>query len=167
MPMSKRRWISARVIRVNSVLNKYKMRIVDRMIAAIEPNDAEGETPLLPILNRYKPIGTSAAVDFFTTRPCYTTQRSQVNLVVLDTEIWERVACVCLESSESVKYYVRNDHLGLSIPYEYQGITHIYEPDFIVRLVNGSKSAFGNQGLSKRSGTCEICRRKKVGVRCQ
>ena len=118
-------------------LDKYKMRIVDRMMAAIEPNDAEGETPLLPILNRYKPIGTSAAVDFFTTRTCYGTQRSQVNQVVLDTEIWERLACIELESSEVVKSYVRNDHLGLSIPYEYQGITHNYEPDFIVRLVNG------------------------------
>ena len=117
-------------------LDKYKMRIVDRMMAAIEPNDAEGETPLLPILNRYKPIGTSAAVDFFTTRTCQGTQRSQVNLVVLDTEIWEREACFTLESSESVKCYVRNDHLGLSIPYEHQGITHNYEPDFIVRLVN-------------------------------
>ena len=117
-------------------LDKYKMRIVDRIMAAIEPNDTQGETPLLPILNRYKPVGTSAAVDFFTTRTCYGTQRSQVNQVVLDTEIWERLACVELESSEVVKCYVRNDHLGLSIPYEYQGITHNYEPDFIVRLVN-------------------------------
>ena len=117
-------------------LDKYKMRIVDRMIAAIEPNDAEGEMPLLPILNRYKPIGTSAAVDFFTTRACQGTQRSQVNLVVLDTDTWERVACLQLENSGAVKYYVRNDHLGLRIPYEYQGITHHYEPDFIVRLVN-------------------------------
>ena len=118
-------------------LDKYKMRIVDRMMAAIEPNDAEGEMPLMPILNRYKPIGTSAAVDFFTTRTCHGTQRSQVNQVVLDTETWERSACFWLESSESVKCYVRNDHLGLRIPYEHQGITHIYEPDFIVRLVNG------------------------------
>ena len=117
-------------------LDKYKMRVVDRIMAKIEPNDAEGETPLLPILNRYKPIGTSAAVDFFTTRPCQGTGRSQVNLVVLDTGIWEREACFTLERSDAVKYYVRNDHLGLSIPYEYQGITHNYEPDFIVRLVN-------------------------------
>ena len=70
MPMSKRRWILVRVKSVNSVLTNINMRIVDRMIAAIEPNDAEGEIPLLPILNRYKPIGTSAAVDFFTTRAC-------------------------------------------------------------------------------------------------
>ena len=116
---------------------KYVMRVVDRMMAAIEPNDMEGETPLLPILNRYKPIGTSAAVDFFTTRTCHGTQRSQVNQVVLDTETWERAALFWLESSEAVKCYVRNDHLGLSIPYEHQGITHNYEPDFIVRLMNG------------------------------
>lgn len=118
-------------------LDKYKMRIVDRMMAAIEPNDTEGETPLLPILNRYKPIGTSAAVDFFTTRTCQGTRRSQVNQVVLDTETWERAAWFWLESSEAVKCYVRNDHLGLSIPYEYQGITHNHKPDYIVRLVNG------------------------------
>ena len=116
---------------------KYVTRIVERLMAAIQPNETQGEVPLLPILNRYKPIGTSAAVDFFTKRTCHGTQRSQVNQVVLDTEKWERSACFWLEQSEAVKYYVRNDHLGLSIPYEYQRITHNYEPDFIVRLKNG------------------------------
>ena len=33
-------------------------------------------------------------------------------------------------------YYVRNDHLGFGIPYEYTGTPHSYEPDFIVRLKN-------------------------------
>ena len=36
-----------------------------------------------------------------------------------------------------VKYYVNNDHLGLNIPYEYEGVGHYYEPDFLVRLTNG------------------------------
>ena len=116
---------------------KYVMRIVERLMAAIQPDETQGEVPLLPILNRYKPVGTSAAVDFFTKRACHGTQRSQVNQVVLDTGKWERSACFWLEQSEAVKYYVRNDHLGLSIPYEYQRITHSYEPDFIVRIKNG------------------------------
>ena len=30
-----------------------------------------------------------------------------------------------------------NDHLGLGIPYEHDGTSHLYEPDFIVRLTNG------------------------------
>ena len=93
-------------------LDKYKMRIVDRMMAAIEPNDAEGEMPLMPILNRYKPIGTSAAVDFFTTRTCHGTQRSQVNQVVLDTETWERSACFWLESIRVCKMLCPQRSLG-------------------------------------------------------
>lgn len=42
-----------------------------------------------------------------------------------------------LESSEVVKFYVRNDHLDFSIPYEFMGVSHAFFPDFIVRLTNG------------------------------
>ena len=115
---------------------RYTTRIVERLMAAIQPNEVEGETPLLPIRNRYKPIGTSAEVDFMTTRSCHGTERSQINQVVLDTETWESSACFRLERSDVVDYYVRNDHLGLGIPYEYTDVSHSYEPDFIVRLKN-------------------------------
>ena len=49
----------------------------------------------------------------------------------------------------SIKYYVRNDHLGLSIPYEHQGITHSYEPDFIVRLKNGINVLLETKGYKR------------------
>ena len=116
---------------------KYVTRIVERLMTAIQPDETKGEIPLLPILNRYAPIGTSANVDFLTPRPCTETQRSHVNQVVLDTGTWERAAKFRLEQSEVVECYVRNDHLGLGIPYEHDGISHLYEPDFIVRLTNG------------------------------
>ena len=116
---------------------KYVTRIVERLMTAIQPDETKGEIPLLPILNRYAPIGTSADVDFLTPRPCTETQRSHVNQVVLDTGTWERAAKFRLEQSEVVECYVRNDHLGLGIPYEHDGISHLYEPDFIVRLTNG------------------------------
>ncbi|MBC8233486.1 DEAD/DEAH box helicase family protein [bacterium] len=116
---------------------KYVTRIVERLVAAIQPNETEGEIPLMPILNRYKPIGTSVEVDFITTRRCHQAQRSQVNQVVLDTQTWESSACFYLEQSDAVDYYVRNDHLGFVIPYEYTGVNHGYEPDFLVRLQNG------------------------------
>ena len=116
---------------------KYVTRIVERLMTAIQPNETKGEVPLLPILNRYAPIGTSADVDFLTPRPCTETQRSHVNQVVLDTNTWERAAKFRLEQSPVVECYVRNDHLGLGIPYEHDGISHRYEPDFIVKLTNG------------------------------
>lgn len=117
--------------------DKYVTLIVERLMTAIQPDEAKGEIPLLPILNRYAPIGTSADVDFLTARPCVATERSHVNQVVLDTDTWERAAKFRLEQSDVVACYVRNDHLGLGIPYEYNGFSHLYEPDFIVRLTNG------------------------------
>ncbi len=117
--------------------DKYVTLIVERLMTAIQPDEAKGEIPLLPILNRYAPIGTSTDVDFLTARPCVATERSHVNQVVLDTDTWERAAKFRLEQSNVVECYVRNDHLDLGIPYEYNGFSHLYEPDFIVRLTNG------------------------------
>jgi len=118
-------------------LQTYVDRMVGYLCDAIRPDDAEGEPPLVPVLNRYKPIGTSAEVDFTTTRPCHGTQKSHVNQVVLDTKTWESSVTFRLEASALVERYARNDHLGLLIPYEFQGVDHSYEPDFIVRLTNG------------------------------
>jgi len=121
-------------------LEKYVMRMVERLRDSILPDTAEGEPPLVPILNRYKPIGTTADVDFKTVRPCHGTQRSHINQVVLDTDTWESAAAFRLEILAQrgiISCYARNDHLGLVIPYEYQGVFHGYEPDFIVRLSNG------------------------------
>lgn len=65
-------------------LEKYVRRIVERLRDAIVPDEAEGEPPLMPILNRYKPIGTTSEVDFKTTRPCHATFKSHIDQVVLD-----------------------------------------------------------------------------------
>lgn len=119
-------------------LEKYVRPLVERFMSAIEPNEEEGEPPLLPILNRYKPIGSTSEVDFKTTRPCYGTILSHINQVVLDTNSWEQAAAFRLEqATDMVDFYARNDHLEFSIPYEYLGTPHSYFPDFLVRLTNG------------------------------
>lgn len=118
-------------------LQTYMSRAMSRLLDAIQPNDAEGETPLLPILNRYKPIGTTADVDFKTIRRVHATTKSHLNQTVLDTQTWESAAAFRLEESPHVEFYARNDHLGLAIGYEYDDGSHWYEPDFLVRLTNG------------------------------
>lgn len=118
-------------------LEKYVRRLVERLRDAIVPDDTEGEPPLLPLLNRYKEIGTTAEVDFKTTRPCFATQTSHLNQVVADTKTWETSVAFKLEQCVRdgiVRCYARNDGLGLTIPYEYMGVDHAYEPDFLVRL---------------------------------
>jgi DNA modification methylase len=119
-------------------LEKYVRRIVERLRDGIVPDASEGELPLLPILNRYKSTGTTTEVDFKTTRPCHATVKSHIDQVVLDNLSWEASASFRLESSSAVAFYARNDHLGLLIPYEYTGLDHVYEPDFLLRLSNGA-----------------------------
>lgn len=129
------------------VLDTYLEPLVERLINAIEPCTEEGEPPMLPILNRYKPIGSTAEVNFKTTRPCSTTTHSHINLVAADTDTWEQAAAFRLEQSKAVKFYARNDHLELVIPYEYQGLSHAYTPDFLVRLIDDSTLILEIKGM--------------------
>ncbi len=121
-------------------LEKYVKRLVERLRDSIEPDDSAGEPPLLPILYRYKPIGTTADVDFKTTRPCFAAHFSHINQVAADTAKWEASATFKIEQCclrGIVRCYARNDGLQFYIPSEYQGVNRHYEPDFLVRLTNG------------------------------
>ncbi|MBL8879125.1 MAG: DEAD/DEAH box helicase family protein [Phycisphaerales bacterium] len=136
-------------------LQKYVERIVELLCDAIVPDQSEGEVPLLPVLNRYKPFGTTAEVEFTTTRPCHGTQKSHINQVVLDTQTWEASAAFRLEQSDAVECYARNDHLGLMIPYEFQGVDNHYEPDFIVRFKNGLLVVLETKGFEDAKATAK------------
>lgn len=121
-------------------LEQYARQIVERLSDRIEPDDEAGEPPLLPVLNRTKPIGSTSDVNFKTVRPCHATQASHVNQVVLDTETWESSAAFHIEGAVRdgvVQCYAKNEGMGLAIPYEYLGVAHSYEPDFIIRLRSG------------------------------
>ena len=65
-------------------------------------------------------------------------EKSHVSHVVLDGpkgNTWEEAVAELLEADNRVESYVKNDHLGFSIPYVYKGRSHEYVPDFLVRLV--------------------------------
>ena len=118
-------------------LQTYAQRIVSVLLDAIEPDDARGEAPLVPRLNRYKPICSTGAVHFKTVKPVQATVKSHINFVACDTQSWEQAAMFQLERSAAVICYARNDRLEFNIPYELFDQPHVYEPDFIVRLLNG------------------------------
>ena len=117
-------------------LDRYVVRIRERMVAAIEPDAPSGETPMLPLLNRFRPIGTTADVDYATKRPVHATVRSHVDQVILDSS-WEQTVAFYLEDSSRVAFYVRNAPAFLTIPYTHDKVARNYEPDYIVRLGDG------------------------------
>jgi len=102
------------------VLLKYSQRIVERLLQAIEPDIEAGELPLLPLIERFRPIGSTSEVLFRTVRPCVGTTKSHISHVVLDAPKWEHSVAYQLERIPEVITYTRNDHLDFTIPYEWQ-----------------------------------------------
>lgn len=122
-------------------LQTYAQRIIGLLVAAILPDEEQGEAPLLPRLNRYRPIGSTENVHFKTVKPVQATQASHLNFVACDTKSWEQAAMFQLEhlaKKDGVLCYARNDHMEFNIPYELYGVSQVYEPDFLVRLRNGT-----------------------------
>jgi hypothetical protein len=120
-------------------LQTYAQRIIGLLIAAITPDDRQGEAALLPRLNRYKPIDSTGRVRFKTVKPVQITGASHLNFVACDTNSWEQAATFQLEklAKEGIVFcYARNDRLEFNIPYELYGNPQVYEPDFIVRLTH-------------------------------
>ncbi len=115
-------------------LLKYKQRIIERLTEAIEPDTESGEPPLLPVIERFRPIGSTSEVLFRTSRPCVGTTKSHISHVVLDAPKWEHSVAYQLEQIPEVIAYAKNDHLDFTIPYEWQGVRHEYRPDYLIRL---------------------------------
>jgi type III restriction enzyme len=114
-------------------LLKYKQRIIERLTEAIEPDTEAGEPPILPIIERFRPIGSTSEVLFRTVRPCVGTTKSHISHVVLDAPQWEHSVAYQLERMPAVIAYARNDHLDFTIPYEWEGVRHEYRPDYLIR----------------------------------
>jgi len=115
-------------------LAPYYAWAVERLLEAIHPDTDKGETPELPRYEALRRAGSSADVDFWTSRDAREVVKSHVNCVVADTKRWEQSAAFYLDKHPAVDAFVKNAGLGFAIPYLHNGQTHDYVPDFIVRL---------------------------------
>ena len=65
------------------------------------------------------------------------TEKSEVSHVTLDGKAatpGSSSSPASCELNQNVAAYVKNDHLGFTIPYVHKGRSHSYLPDFLVRL---------------------------------
>ena len=92
-----------------------------------------GEKRLMPILRPYEAIGSTDDVLFETTKTCYLTTKSHLNLVAQDSG-WESKLADVLETMPEVVAYAKNQQLNFKIPYTYEGRAANYVPDFLIRL---------------------------------
>jgi type III restriction enzyme len=111
----------------------------DRIYKAIVAS-TDGTAVLKPILRPYDTLGSTGYVDFDTTRPVYATKADKCHIshVIADTGSWEQKLAQTLEDDmPEVIRYVKNDHLGFTIPYTLNGEERQYLPDFLACLDDG------------------------------
>jgi type III restriction enzyme len=100
-----------------------------------------GNKPVKALIDAYNPKGSSAFVNFTTskeTRWETSPTKSHVNWVVCDGD-WEAEFCRVVESHPKVLSYVKNQGLGLEVPYLMGPTQRKYLPDFIVRVDDGQE----------------------------
>ncbi|MBI5017135.1 MAG: DEAD/DEAH box helicase family protein [Deltaproteobacteria bacterium] len=115
-------------------LSPYYGWLVEALLQNLRGDVEEGEAPELPLLETSRGPGSTAEVDFWTSRDAREVTKSQVNYVVADTKRWEQSAAYYLDTHPAVAAFVKNAGLGLGIPYLHNGEQHEYVPDFVLRL---------------------------------
>ncbi len=118
-------------------LPEARHRASEKLFTSVLRAEGSRHGILRPVLRRFDSEGSTEDVDFLSRKAVVATAKSHVNYVVLDGKkgnTWEELLATLLEESEDVGAYVKNDHLGFSIPYVHEGQTHQYIPDFLCRL---------------------------------
>ena len=107
---------------------------MDQLTQAIKPDAGAGEIPELPRYETRRGAGSTADVDFWTSRDVREAVHSHVNFVVADTRVWEQSGAYLIDGHSATAAFVKNAGLGVGIPYIDNGQTHEYLPYFVVLL---------------------------------
>lgn len=109
-----------------------------RIVAAIVSSQIGTNNPKV-LLDPYSPEGSTADVNFYTSKDVYETSplRSHLNYAVLDSD-WEAAFCQVVEKHSLVRAYVKNQGMGFEVPYRSGSQMKRYIPDFIVRIDDGN-----------------------------
>jgi type III restriction enzyme len=121
-------------------LSPYYGWVVERLVEAIRPDTAQGESPEVPRYEANRGPGSTAEVDFWTSREPREVVNSHLNYMVPDTLKWEQSATYYIDTHPMTDAFVKNAGLGFSIPYLDNGEMHDYIPDFIIRLKTPEKA---------------------------
>jgi type III restriction enzyme len=98
-----------------------------------------GQNQIKAILDPYNPAGSTAHVSFNTsktTRWKTAPNKCHLNWVICDSD-WEVEFCRVAEAHPRVRAYVKNQGLGLEVPYLMGSTPRKYLPDFIVQVDDG------------------------------
>ena len=145
-----RRWLDEGYLRCSGntypaqvLYREIANRTVERIYAAIadaarlDPDTTD--TVIKAVIDPYNPTGSTRHVNFTTSKRLRWQTRedkSHVNWAICDSE-WEVEFCRVAEEDPRVLAYVKNQGLGLGVPYYLGEAEKTYVPDFIVLVDDG------------------------------
>lgn len=132
-------WYENKVLLLNISDQRFKRllwfeepkKIVDHIARGIN-TDQNTKEFIRPVFNYYNKFNSTKYVNGNTIKEVYPTKKSHVNYVVMDSD-WEAIAAKTMEELPQVKSYVKNQFLGLAVPYVKDGIDKNYFPDFVAQ----------------------------------
>ncbi|MDD4429470.1 MAG: DEAD/DEAH box helicase family protein [Paludibacter sp.] len=111
---------------------------------------AENTEKLSAVFDKERPIRSTGDMrTWFTSKPCEWLDKSHISHCVYDSG-WEASEAYFLEKSDLVKSFIKNDHLGFFILYNFNGVIRKYYPDFMIRLINGEYLILETKGVDNQ-----------------
>ncbi|MHB8257129.1 MAG: BPTD_3080 family restriction endonuclease [Acidiferrobacterales bacterium] len=144
-------------------LNPYFGKAIAMLFNAMEPVDKGGASQEKAILAPGAAATRSTRfVDFHTGKALHDVEKCHLSAAVFDSD-WERQAAELLGTHATVEAWVKNDRLGLVVPYRKDGVSRKYLPDFVVELKNGDRLLIEIKGqigdaMIKRAAAERWCR---------
>ena len=115
-------------------ISPYYGWVIENLMQAIRPDTLQGEAPEVAIYETSRGPGSTADVDFWTSKEVREVINSHLNYMVADTRTWEQSASYYIDKHPAMSAFVKNQGLGFAIPYFYNGQNHDYLPDFLIKL---------------------------------
>ena len=111
-------------------------KIINHIGNFIKSSSKEAPAAILDAVRPTRSTATSAT--WYTTKPTQPIQKSQISHIVIDSG-WEKIGIEFeRDRIPGLVSWAKNDHLGFEIYYFWQGQTHTYYTDFLIRFDNES-----------------------------
>jgi type III restriction enzyme len=103
-------------------------------------------TQIVPFFNPNGKIRSTGDMQkWWTSKNREPLKKSHISHCVYDST-WEAAEAYRIEKNPKVFSFAKNDHLGFGIQYTYNGISHTYYPDFLIKLNNGKTLVLETKG---------------------